>query len=663
MKDLDTTPWTGGDCETDPSAGDAHAGGPLAGASHSGPSLAGASLAGDALADGPPAGDRFFALLDDASGSRSRLYRQHVASHFLEPAQLDTLDGLLRQGWQRGLHALLQIDYGFGLALAEVPPARRHQNPAGLLALHWFATSGPVDAGAWLEQHARNQPAGISTPECQVSEAAFGQSIQQIHEAIRRGDCYQVNYTIRLHLTAYGHPHDLYRRLRQPVPYGALARLPAQDGTGRWTLCFSPELFLRIGPDGLVGTEPMKGTAPILHDGRDEQRAQMLRHDPKNLAENLMIVDLLRNDLGRIAQTGSVGVPERFQVTRFGHVWQMTSRVTARLRPGTPVAQLLRATFPCGSITGAPKRRCMEIIEALETGPRGPYTGSIGFLEPAEGGLGYQGIFNVAIRTLTLKRGEKTGCYQGVFGVGSGIVIDSEASAEYAECGWKARFLTSLRPAFGVFETMRIEDRHCALLARHLTRLQQAARALNLPMPATAQTQLLQCIAGLPAGLIRLKMMLGPDGLLGFSHAAMTELEGPQSVVMAPTALPRHDPLRRFKTTRRAVFDAGWQQAAQQGAFDSLFFSEEGVLLEGGRSSVFVRHGREWLTPALSLDILDGVMRQRVLADPQRYLGSSQLREARITRQMLAEADEVRVGNALRGVFGVEPFGMERGGR
>lgn len=618
--------------------------------------------AGDAFTDGSLAGDRFFALLDDAAGSRSRLYRQHVASHFLEPARLDTLDGLLRQGWQQGLHALLLIDYGFGLALAEVPPAHRHQNPAGVLALHWFADSGPVDATAWLDQHAGRQPAGISTPECRVSEAAFGQSIRQIHEAIRRGDCYQINYTIRLHLTAYGRPHDLYRRLRQPAPYGALAHLPVQDGTGCWTLCFSPELFLRIEPDGLVGTEPMKGTAPILHDGQDDQRAQMLRHDPKNLAENLMIVDLLRNDLGRIAQTGSVGVPERFQVTRFGHVWQMTSRITARLRPGTPVAQLLQATFPCGSITGAPKRRCMEIIETLETEPRGLYTGSIGFLEPAEGRLGYRGVFNVAIRTLTLEDGGTTGRYRGVFGVGSGIVIDSEASAEYAECGWKSWFLTGLRPAFGVFETMRIEDNHCPLLARHLTRLQRAARALNLPVPATVQTQLLRHISGLPAGLIRLKVVLDPDGRLGFNHAAMTDLKGPQTVVMAPTPLPRHDPLRRFKTTRRAMFDAGWQQAVQQGAFDSLFFSEEGVLLEGGRSSVFVRHGHEWLTPALSLDILDGVMRQRVLADPQRYLGTSRVREAHITRQMLADADEVRLGNALRGVFGVEPSGVEPGG-
>ena len=188
----------------------------------------------------------------------------------------------------------------------------------------------------------------------------------------------------------------------------------------------------------------MKGTAPILHDGQDERRAVELQNDPKNRAENVMIVDLLRNDLGKIAQTGKVRVPEPFKVSRFGSVWQMTSAIEAQALPDVSVADILRAAFPCGSITGAPKRMSMHIIESLESEPRGLYTGSIGFLHPCDTGLGFEGVFNVVIRTLSLKP-VSDGLYQGVYGVGSGIVIDSDPEAEYRECGWKARFLNDLR--------------------------------------------------------------------------------------------------------------------------------------------------------------------------------------------------------------------------
>ena len=586
----------------------------------------------------------YFALFDDAVSGRAKLYQNHVESRLFHPNELDSLDDALQKGWQKGLHAVLFADYEFGLPLMGMDSER-----GGNLALHWFADCADIDAASWLAQNSDDLPAGISTPQSSVSEADYLDRIRQIHEAIRRGDTYQINYTTRLHLQAYGNPVSLYRRLRQPVPYAVLSHLPDAEGKSAWTLCFSPELFLKIGADGTISTEPMKGTAPILGDGQDERRAAELQADPKNRAENVMIVDLLRNDLGKIAQTGKVCVPEPFKVSRFGSVWQMTSTIQAQALPHITAADILRAAFPCGSITGAPKRMSMQIIESLETEPRGLYTGSIGYLKPCAGGLGFEGIFNVVIRTLLLKPASDD-LYHGVYGVGSGIVIDSDPATEYRECGWKARFLNELHPAFGIFETMRVENRQCRLLDLHLGRLKTSAQALNLPLPDDGETRIRQYIAKLPDGLFRLKAELVSDDLI-LSHAATAELPASQRVIPAPQPLPPRDYLRRFKTTRRALYDQAWQTAETQGAFDSLFFNSDGLLLEGGRSNVFVKYQGQWLTPSLDLDILNGVMRQAVLQQPQTYLGADAIIETHITRDMLEHAEEIRLSNALRGVF------------
>ena len=619
----------------------------------------------------------YFALFDDAVSGRAKLYQNHVESHLFHHNELDSLNDTLQKGWQKGLHAVLFADYEFGLPLMRMDSER-----GGNLALHWFADCADTDAASWLAQNSDDLSAGISTPQSSVSEADYLDRIRQIHEAIRRGDTYQINYTTRLHLQAYGNPVSLYRRLRQPVPYAVLSHLPDAEGKSVWTLCFSPELFLKIGSDGTISTEPMKGTAPILGDGQDERRAAELQADPKNRAENVMIVDLLRNDLGKIAQTGKVCVPEPFKVSRFGSVWQMTSTTQAQALPNTSFADILRAAFPCGSITGAPKKMSMQIIESLETEPRGLYTGSIGYLKPCAGGLGFEGIFNVVIRTLSLKpvsasdgivsvigdpdsnaqartagQGgatphpfETNPPYRGVYGVGSGIVIDSDPAAEYRECGWKARFLNELRPDFGIFETLRAENGRCALLDRHLCRLKAAARALNLPLPDGCENQIKQYIAHLPDGSFRVKALLASDGI-SLSRAVLNHLADKQRVIISPTVLSAQNYLRRFKTTYRALFDQAWQTAETQGAFDSLFFNSDGILLEGGRSNVFVKYQGQWLTPSLDLDILNGVMRQAVLDESQKYLHTNQVIETHITQKTLQEAEEIRLSNALRGVF------------
>ena len=592
----------------------------------------------------------YFALLDDAVRDCATLYDDYVESRFLQADTLHGLDGLLQQGWQRGLHVVLWADYAFGHPLQHLSP-----QPDACLALHWFRKCETVaEPEKWLQsRYPDHAPAGISTPTSHTGKADYLHAVGEIQAAIARGDTYQINYTTRLQLQSYGHPAQLYRRLRQPVPYAALAHLPDHKQQTGWTLSFSPELFVNIASDGLITTEPMKGTAPVLGDGGDEARAQALQADPKNRAENIMIVDLLRNDLGKIATTGGVRVPAPFQVRRFGSVWQMTTAIEAQAKPHTSAADIFRAAFPCGSITGAPKRMSMQIIDALETSPRGLYTGSIGYLKPCPSGLGFEGALNVVIRTLQLKP-LSDGLYQGTYGVGSGIVADSEAEAEYIECQWKAHFLNALAPEFGVFETLRAEGGQCALLSLHLERLQEAAAALNLRLPPDAAQQIGPYLQALPdAAPYRVKVLLDSDGLR-LSHAACAPLHGAQYALIAPQALPLHDYLRRFKTTRRAAYDAGWQQAEQQGAFDSLFFNTEGCLLEGGRSNVFVRFGSEWHTPPLSLDILNGVMRRAVLADSQHYLNTAHIFERRITQAQLRQADEIVLCNALRGLIRVE---------
>ena len=592
----------------------------------------------------------YFALLDDAVRDCATLYDDYVESRFLQADTLHGLDGLLQQGWQRGLHVVLWADYAFGHPLQHLSP-----QPDACLALHWFRKCETVaEPEKWLQsRYPDHAPAGISTPTSHTGKADYLHAVGEIQAAIARGDTYQINYTTRLQLQSYGHPAQLYRRLRQPVPYAALAHLPDHKQQPGWTLSFSPELFVNIASDGLITTEPMKGTAPVLGDGGDEARAQALQADPKNRAENIMIVDLLRNDLGKIATTGGVRVPAPFQVRRFGSVWQMTTAIEAQAKPHTSAADIFRAAFPCGSITGAPKRMSMQIIDALETSPRGLYTGSIGYLKPCPSGLGFEGALNVVIRTLQLKP-LSDGLYQGTYGVGSGIVADSEAEAEYIECQWKAHFLNALAPEFGVFETLRAEGGQCALLSLHLERLQEAAAALNLRLPPDAAQQIGRYLQALPdAAPYRVKALLNSDGL-HLSHAACAPLHGAQYALIAPQALPLHDYLRRFKTTRRAAYDAGWQQAEQQGAFDSLFFNTEGCLLEGGRSNVFVRFGSEWHTPPLDLDILNGVMRRAVLADSQHYLNTAHIFERRITQAQLRQADEIVLCNALRGLIRVE---------
>ena len=597
-----------------------------------------------------------YALLDDRGATpdrpTSRLYTGFVREHrCADPAHLDAVLQAVDADQRAGLHAVLLADYEWGAKLLGAGNEHLAAGDRSSLRVLMFSALEHLSndaVGAWLQRGVETPgPAGVMNLEPSVDQASFTRAIDTIHEAIRAGETYQVNYTYRLHGQAYGTPLDLYRRLRarQPVVYGALIALPPGEDVSHVLSC-SPELFLRHDA-GLLTARPMKGTATrVATPEGDSETARHLSIDIKNRAENLMIVDLLRNDLGRVAEVGSVKVPDLFTIEHYPTLFQMTSTVQARLRAGVGMAELLRAVFPCGSITGAPKHHTMELIAELETTPRALYCGAIGWLDAAQvdercGDF----CLSVAIRTLTMGP-EARGLRPARLGVGAGIVLDSRATDEFDECRLKARFLTSVAPGFELFETMLAAPaegvRH---LDRHLARLARSAQVLGFAFDRAAALQAVKACALSSSGASRLRLSLAHDGTLYAVAAPLTALpDAPVGLLIAEHRLPDANPLAAYKTTLREHYDEGVRAAEGAGGFDSLFFSVSGRLVEGGRSSVFARLDGRWFTPPLADGALPGVMRGVLLRDP-----AWDAAERSLSLDDLRRADALMVCNALRG--------------
>ncbi|MEM5325529.1 aminodeoxychorismate synthase component I [Paraburkholderia sp. JHI2823] len=614
-------------------------------------------------------GGAVFALLDDgdstAESRSSRLYTGFVRELACErAADLDAVCAQVNAELGAGLHALVIGDYEFGRALefAKRDTASSLETQHGDAALRFLLFErcekcSREEADAWLAAQEGGEspaPAGIAGVTIGVDRERFEQDIASVQDALRAGDSYQINYTYRLGFEAFGSPLALYRRLRerQRVRYGALIALPGD----RWVLSCSPELFVEKRGKTLRA-KPMKGTAARSANAEeDAAAARFLANDPKNRAENVMIVDLLRNDVSRVARTGSVHVPALFSVEPYASVWQMTSTVEASLREGTTFADAMRALFPCGSITGAPKHRTMELIEALEHAPRGLYTGTIGWLDASkEGETCGDFCLSVVIRTLTLDAPTKGrgATRHGEMGVGAGIVLDSVAADEYEECRLKARFLTDADPGLECFETMYATRaggvRHAE---RHLARLAASAAWLGFPCDVEALRARLNETCATFAdddAPHRMRLALGKSGAATLTSAPLAALaHDTVGVLLAPdhgyAPVESADALLLRKTTRRAEFDRAWREAEALGGFDMLFFNERGELTEGGRSNVFVKLDGKWYTPPLASGVLPGVMRGVVLDD-----ASFGARERVLTRDDVLEAEALMLTNALRG--------------
>ncbi|MBV8380266.1 MAG: bifunctional anthranilate synthase component I family protein/class IV aminotransferase, partial [Paucibacter sp.] len=469
------------------------------------------------------------------------------------------------------------------------------------------------------------------------AEAAEHAQVERIRDYIRAGDCYQVNLTTRLQSRLLADdPAALFLALQRSQP-GSFSIFLREAGVAS----VSPELFFdwRPLPEGphtwLLATQPMKGTAPRGDDRVADEAAQAyLRTSEKERAENLMIVDLLRNDLGRIAELGSVRVPRLFELHALPTVWQMTSTVTAIGRRGLSLAEVFGALFPCGSVTGAPKVRAMQVIKELEPGPRGWYCGALGLIQP--GGVA---TFNVPIRTVEFE-GAALRC-----GIGSAITLDSTPEGELAEWRAKTRFLLRAQAPIAALETLGLHGGEYPRLAGHLARLQRTARHFGLRLSLAAVREALgaeRLAAG--EGDWRVRLTVDADGRVAVQRQPLLPTAVPVLLALAAEPVHTRGPAAEFlhhKTTRRELYER-LSATRPAGAFDVILWNEAGELTECSFGNLALRLDGRWLTPRLGAGLLPGVMREQLLRE-------GRIHEARLTREDLARAEGLAFFNSLRG--------------
>ncbi len=567
-----------------------------------------------------------FVLLDDARpGGAARLYRDPV--EVIVAQEVADVAGALdriRSGTARGLHAAGFLSYEAGAAFEPALPAPpTTQTP--LLWFGLFAEWTEVDAADWLPDAAG---AWVGAPVPQIDAAAYRAQVTDLLALIAAGDLYQANLSFPATVAFRGDPLSVYAQLRGT----ALAGHGAVVATGAQTLLsFSPESFFRLDGNRLT-CRPMKGTARRGGaPAEDDALAHALADDPKQRAENLMIVDLMRNDLSRVAVAGSVAVPELFTVETYPTVHQMTSTVTAMLAPGRDAVDVLAAAFPCGSITGAPKVRAMQVIADLERAPRGAYTGSIGRID-----AGGDAAFNVAIRTLTIPAGADT----AALSLGSGIVADSDPAAEWDECLAKGAFVGSGQPPFDLIETMLFDpEEGIQALDLHLARMKASAQALGFAFDRHAARNELQAATFRLRDARRLRLMLAPSGAVAIETGPMPAVPAaPLRVAIVPLPVAPDDVRLRHKSSARGFYD----RARRVAGTDEVVFEHDGMLTEGSFTTLFVERDGNLLTPGDELPMLPGVLRATLLAEGRAIQGV--VRRADL-------ADGFLLGNAVRGLM------------
>jgi para-aminobenzoate synthetase/4-amino-4-deoxychorismate lyase len=592
-----------------------------------------------------------FILLDDARGDGA------VDAHLFEnprrifvaraPAEvarvLDEADAARRA---EGGTLAGYIAYEAGLALEPrlAPLAVGRSGADGPLV--WFglfdaATAIPAArVPQWLAERAQGGPASIGPLDPLISTGAYLTAFERLQEAIRAGDIYQANLTFRLGGAARGDPLALYAAIRPAAQagYGGLVF----DGS-HWLLSFSPELFFAcLGRAAKV--KPMKGTRPRGRTPEEDAAlAAELAGSVKDKAENLMIVDLMRNDLSRVAEAGSVRVEKPFAVETYPTVHQMVSTVRATLREGMGAIDMIRALFPCGSITGAPKIRAMELIDEVERDARGPYCGAIGRIGPNAGGEGDDAAFNVAIRTIRLTPGENDK-HRAVLGVGGAIVADSDGMDEWRECLIKAGFVREAAGGHDLIETMRFDpESGVARLERHLERMKASAAELGFAFDRHETRNRVQALCFELEAPTRLRLLLSRGGETSLETSALPPpREGDSLCIALPLPVVPGDWRLRHKSTDRGFYQAARAVAEARGAHEAVFVREDGLVTEGSVTNLFVERNGKLLTPPSSVGLLPGILRGELLAE-------GRAAEAELTLDDLQEG--FFIGNALRGLM------------
>lgn len=580
-----------------------------------------------------------FLLFDDLrdGGAPARLYRAPLECvEARSAAEVGPALDRIRSALGRGLHAAGFLAYEAGFAFEERLGRLSRPMDAPLLwfgLFDGFATLGPAELRQWLADPAA---AFVGALRPRLARADYLAAAGRVREHLLAGDFYQANLTFGCDVPLAGPPLAAYARLRAAAAgWGGVARYP-----GGWLLSCSPEQFFTIR-DGMIEAKPMKGTAARAADpASDREAARAMAADPKQRAENLMIVDLLRNDLARVAELGSVAVPELFQVETYPTVHQLVSRVTARLVPGTSAVDVLRTIFPCGSVTGAPKISAIEHLAALEGEPREAYTGSMGWIEP-----GGDAAFNVLIRTLQLADGA------GIarLGLGSGLVVDSVAGDEWEECLLKGEFVTRAQPPVDLIETMRFDPHEgLAELDRHLDRLKRSADALGFAFDRHAARNELQAATFGKKRPALARLLLSKTGAMAIEVRPLGEQDqGPVTVALAARPVGSDDFRLAHKTSDRRFYDDARRAS---GAFEVVFTDREGWVTEGSFTNVFVERDGRLVTPPLSRGLLPGVLRAKLIDNGQAVEGD------------IAPADldgGFFIGNIVRGLL---PARLESGG-
>ena len=542
----------------------------------------------------------------------------------LKTRNLDQVEALLREVeayQEQGFYAVGYVSY-------EAAPAFEKKfavHPAPLMGeyLLYFTIHEEVETLPFPEDYeAVDLPANWKE---EVEAPAYQEAIETIHHHIRQGDTYQVNYTVQLSQELESDPLAIYNRLvvEQKAHYNAFIQ---HDDVS--ILSISPELFFEQD-DRLLTTRPMKGTTRRgLTNQEDLQEAAWLKADPKNRAENMMIVDLLRNDMNRISEIGSEQVTHLCQVEQYSTVWQMTSTIESRLRPEVDLVQAFQALFPCGSITGAPKISTMEIIQNTELAPRGVYCGTIGILLPKG-----KRIFNVAIRTLQMQ-GTKA-----IYGVGGGITWDSKWEGEYQETKQKSAVLYRQEPRFELLTTGRIHQGELTFLEQHLTRLREASRYFAYPFNEPKLLNKLQeQLAHVDPSLdYRCRIALQRNGTIQLTITELTDL--PASYLQAQLTEQKLDlatPFTYFKTSQR--------DHLSQSEHEQIFHLPDGTLLETTIGNLVLEIEGQLYTPPAHLPLLDGIYRRHLLE-------TQQVEEKLLTLNDLIDADRIYACNALRGLY------------
>lgn len=557
----------------------------------------------------------FNALVYDQDGNTWLQFRDPIeVQSAWRPEDMKGLLQFVDKASARGNYAVGYVSYeaasAFDPALTHFDPESR---PLATFAIYDVAHPGVLSGGA--------VDLDLSPT---INRADFESSIARVKNYLCEGDSYQVNFTHQLKGTVHSEPLDVFSHLfrAQPSPYAAFI------DTDDFSICsVSPELFFET--DGShIRTEPMKGTRPRGRFSEEDARLkQELISSEKDRAENLMIVDMVRNDLGRIAEPGTVVTKRMFSVKRLPTVWQQISSVEAKTTAS--LDQIFEAIFPCASVTGAPKTRTMEIIRELETEPRGVYTGAIGLVKP-----GRKARFSVAIRTLTIEKPTHAASY----GVGGGIIWDSDAGQEWQECLTKAAVLTFQRPEFELLETMRYEpEQGIYLLAGHLERLRQSAEYFMFRCDIDSIARDLETIAS--DKTVRLRLILAKDGKTNIECMQMPQTIEEVRLKIAERPVDSSNVFLLHKTTHRKVYEQALQDVSD--CDDVILWNERGELTETTISNLYLEINGELLTPARESGLLAGTYRQKMLEE-----GSA--RETILMKDDLYRASRILVSNSVR---------------